>query len=130
MSAREELLAHTRSILWRTWSTSSEELASAAVDTLMGLGMLVPEGGAGELARLRDRVAELEAALALDPDPIAYGQRGFRCGCGKDANSNLTPCLPAAEFVTPASLSVEDPHDSPLHHAYRVGRELPEVPRG
>ncbi|MGW2582983.1 hypothetical protein ACWCYZ_16880 [Streptomyces virginiae] len=60
MSDRETFLAHTRSILWRTWSTSSEELASAAADTLMGLGMLVPEGGAAELVRLRARVAELE----------------------------------------------------------------------
>ncbi|MCY0960810.1 hypothetical protein [Streptomyces sp. H27-H5] len=42
----------------------------------------------------RDRIAELERALALDPDPIAYGPRGYRCGCGKDAHSNLTPCRP------------------------------------
>lgn len=36
------------------------------------------------LARLR---AELEM-----PDPIAYGPAGYRCGCGKAAHSNLTPC--------------------------------------
>lgn len=53
MSAREELLCHARSILWRAWSTSSEEVGSAAVATLMDLGMLVPEGGAVELERLR-----------------------------------------------------------------------------
>lgn len=53
MSDRETFLAHTRSILWRTWSTSPEEIGSAAVATLMGLGMLVPEGGAAELERLR-----------------------------------------------------------------------------
>lgn len=178
MSVRETFLAHARSILWRAWSTSSEELGSAAVDTLMGLGMLVPAGGAAELERLRlltnaqpaslseeqiealgqagdraandatherqcacsdwpaactsgyyagtwdetwamalpavigvwesmrapaeadkiaqlqARVAELEDALALAPDPIAYGPRGHRCGCGKDAHSSLTPCRP------------------------------------
>lgn len=28
------------------------------------------------------------------PDPLAYGPTGYRCGCGKDAHSNLTPCQP------------------------------------
>lgn len=27
-------------------------------------------------------------------DPIAYGPTGIRCGCGKDAHSNLVPCRP------------------------------------
>lgn len=30
------------------------------------------------------------------PDPLAYGPRGYCCGCGKDAHSNLVPCLPEA----------------------------------
>ncbi|HEY9370949.1 hypothetical protein, partial [Streptomyces sp.] len=53
MSAREELLCRARKLLWQAWSQSSEEIGSAAVSTLMGLGMLVPEGGAAELERLR-----------------------------------------------------------------------------
>ncbi|MEU0634365.1 hypothetical protein [Streptomyces sp. NPDC005989] len=28
------------------------------------------------------------------PDPLTYGPTGYRCGCGKDAHSNLTPCQP------------------------------------
>ncbi|WP_069769758.1 hypothetical protein [Streptomyces sp. LUP30] len=28
------------------------------------------------------------------PDPLAYGPTGYRCGCGKDAHSNLVPCQP------------------------------------
>ncbi|MER6103644.1 hypothetical protein ABT115_15300 [Streptomyces sp. NPDC001832] len=28
------------------------------------------------------------------PDPLAYGPTGYRCGCGKDAHSNLTACQP------------------------------------
>ncbi|WP_265692371.1 hypothetical protein [Streptomyces griseolus] len=28
------------------------------------------------------------------PNPLAYGLTGYRCGCGKDAHSNLTPCQP------------------------------------
>ncbi|MFD4738673.1 hypothetical protein ACFWNQ_15070 [Streptomyces virginiae] len=241
MSDRETFLAHTRSILWRTWSTSSEELASAAVDTLMGLGMLVPEGGAAELARLqllqnaqladlsetqidaladagnralnehyhedlchcrdwpescassgnyfagswdtaafgigmaavigawesmrapaeadelarlRDRVAELEAAAA-EPLPDTEGGVAFRqigrtpslqglrtelriegfpplvgrySGAGMrrlDDRRELLLIEPALVFVR---ASLEDPHDSPLHHDYRLGHDLPEVP--
>ncbi|MGW3164781.1 hypothetical protein ACWC9Q_18295 [Streptomyces sp. NPDC001142] len=28
------------------------------------------------------------------PDPLTYGPTGYRCGCGKDAHSNLTACQP------------------------------------
>ncbi|MEU4947665.1 hypothetical protein [Streptomyces lavendulae] len=248
MSAREELLAHTRSILWRAWSTSSEELASAAVDTLMGLGMLVPEGGAAELerlrggmasvreqeirnrrldevtagpwlvadgvqgkpviyteppgggwpgtvlltavtaseadvqfvasarrsvpelldevSRLRARVAELEAErhatnevlsdaaeqLRADRDRIAEletltpatFQTCRTCGAGYEyghpcstcqfkalmaVEAAVRPCGCPARFDRHAwgcpTTPVEDPHDSPLHHTYRVGRDFP-----
>lgn len=53
MSARENLIAHTASLLWQAWTASSEDMASEAAATLHGLGMLVPEGGAAELERLR-----------------------------------------------------------------------------
>ena len=49
-----------------------------------------------------------------DGDPIAYGPTGIRCGCGKNAHSNLVPCR-----------QEEDPHESPLHHDYAVPRDLP-----
>lgn len=58
---REQLLATARRHMWAAWQLSSEELASQAADTLIGLGMLVPEGGAAELGRLRKQVAELLA---------------------------------------------------------------------
>lgn len=64
MSAREVLLAEARKRMWAAWQDSAEELASQAASTLLGLGMLVPEGGAAELEELRARVAELEAAQA------------------------------------------------------------------
>ncbi|MGQ5576702.1 hypothetical protein [Streptomyces sp. ECR3.8] len=64
---REVLLAEARKRVWAGWQDSAEELASQAVATLHGLGMLVPEGGAAELEELRARPAELaplrEAAL-------------------------------------------------------------------
>ncbi|GAA3374655.1 hypothetical protein [Streptomyces racemochromogenes] len=222
MSAREMFLAHVRSILWRTWSTSPEELASAAVDTLMGLGMLVPEGGAqeldrlrlladaqpadlsdeqvealanaanavwadanhddlcacdswpaacanghwvdewrsgavevgmraviglwesmraeaDELARLRDRVAELEAASTdlvaeRDAQIVAWlGKKSREYGSSnRDARAKSEAVWRMADKLGRGAVPrpLEDPHDSPLHHTYRVGRELPEVPRG
>ncbi|MFI1676997.1 hypothetical protein [Streptomyces sp. NPDC020607] len=58
---REELLARARRHMWAAWALSAEEVGSQAAETLLGLGMLVPEGGAAELERLRVRVSELEA---------------------------------------------------------------------
>ncbi|MFE5628436.1 hypothetical protein [Streptomyces sp. NPDC056543] len=34
-------------------------------------------------------------------DPLAYGPTGVRCGCGKDAHSNLVPCQPDLPEVSP-----------------------------
>lgn len=33
----------------------------------------------------------------------------------------------ALERLAVQPVSLEDPHDSPLHHTYRVGRDLPEL---
>ncbi|MFJ9029757.1 hypothetical protein ACIRQP_14735 [Streptomyces sp. NPDC102274] len=41
---------------------------------------------------------------AAAPDPLAYGPSGYRCGCGKNAHSNLVPCQDEA---------VEAPHPGP-----------------
>ncbi|MFF6781386.1 hypothetical protein [Streptomyces sp. NPDC012510] len=32
-------------------------------------------------------------------DPLAYGPTGIRCGCGKDAHSNLVPCQPDRPYT-------------------------------
>ncbi|MFF2100914.1 hypothetical protein [Streptomyces sp. NPDC058202] len=37
------------------------------------------------------------------PDPLAYGPTGYRCGCGKDAHSNLVPCQPDPAEEQPAA---------------------------
>ncbi|MGP3684098.1 hypothetical protein ACTVZO_05190 [Streptomyces sp. IBSNAI002] len=37
---------------------------------------------------------------------------------------------PLAGTVRTATRMTEDPHDSPLHHTYAKGRDLPEMPRG
>ncbi|MFJ8345120.1 hypothetical protein ACIQ9J_01835 [Streptomyces sp. NPDC094153] len=75
---REELLAQARKHLWAAWTLSSEEIGSQAAATLHGLGMLVPEGGAQELEKLRARVAELEAQRAALAERLRAGQKWQR----------------------------------------------------
>ena len=84
---REELLARARQHMWAAWSLSSEELASQAADNLMGLGMLVPEGEAAELVRLRSGVTELEAA--------AYGDATVRLLTPVEQIRHLHSCVTA-----------------------------------
>lgn len=77
---------------------------------------------ARELERLRARVAELEAA-----------RNGSRPGGHSHPEADdvslqvrkLRALLAGQRAVV--SEPLEDPHDSPLHHDYRVGRDLPET---
>ena len=73
---------------------------------------------ARELARLRARFAELERPV--DEDPIAFTLTPE----AEQAVDGLTRLLAPTQ-----ALQAEDPHDSPLHHDYRVSRDLPEVTR-
>lgn len=104
----EQLLAQARQHMWTAWQLSSEELASKAASTLLGLGMLVPEGGAAELEHLCARLAELEARLAeyerpVDEDPIAYA---------------LTEQTAEPDFFQPGHTYTKDagPHTAPETH--------------
>jgi len=45
--------------------------------------------------------------------------RCFYCGTAKPEERIV--------LAAPAVASLEDPHDSPLHHTYRVGRDLPPL---
>ncbi|MFG2748077.1 hypothetical protein [Streptomyces xanthophaeus] len=60
-------------------------------------------GDLGHNNGVADAVAAIGAlakgAAVEAPDPIAYGSRGYRCGCGKDAHSNLVPCAPDQDDV-------------------------------
>jgi hypothetical protein len=99
------------------------------------------EDTATELVALRDRVTELEA---LKPASIQTCQK---CGAGYTLGQPCSTCQFKAEMAAatgvrecgcPArferhawgcpTLPVEDPHDSPLHHDYRLGHDLPEMP--
>lgn len=74
---------------------------------------------AQELLRLRPQAAALQRQLVakdrpVDEDPIAYALTEKADGI----TSRIAPTQ---------ALQLEDPHDSPLHHTYTVGRDLPEV---
>ena len=103
--------------------------------------LMTPEMAA-ELERLRARVAELEVAVESpelcadcghmedahsndgETDCTASGARLASCCC-----SYFIPRYGAAELVIAPvqTLSLEDPHDSPLAHTYRLGRDLPAI---
>ncbi|MYT24589.1 hypothetical protein GTW69_30650 [Streptomyces sp. SID7760] len=105
-----------------------------------------------EIARLRARVAELEAAAekvaafcaeraeyvtnlrdCVDADGTYYRWTGH-AAARRELSKTLGlpvgwPSEDAPVIAAMAAAPVEDPHDSPLHHAYTTGRDLPEVPR-
>ncbi|MFD5266714.1 hypothetical protein [Streptomyces sp. NPDC058335] len=74
----EELLSRARRHMWAAWQLSSEELASQAAETLIGLGMLVPEGGAQELERVRTDLAREELAYERLRVALESAKRGRR----------------------------------------------------
>ncbi|MGW1497519.1 hypothetical protein ACWCQW_02825 [Streptomyces mirabilis] len=102
----------------------------------------------------RDRIAELERQIAAEecrcPEPAPLCE-GCRCKCHAEqveaSADRLTRLFaptqalreePAAEVVPPRvqamralldgqRAAVEDPHDGPLHHSYRVPRDLPQL---
>ncbi|MET9704895.1 hypothetical protein [Streptomyces griseus] len=103
------------------------------------VAFVVPESA--EVDRLRARVAELEAArttAAADRDQqiIAWLEKKAReeGTSNKDSRVRATATYRLADklsrgAVRPACppVSPEDPHESPLHHTYALGRDLPEV---
>lgn len=114
------------------WDVSGLEDALPAV-----LGLWESMRG-GELAALRAQVADLlaerhttnealsEAAEALRAD------RGVGCSCPPQDRPHQVGCqqdgVPDRLTQTFASVAAlrEDPHDSPLHHDYRIPHDLPE----
>ncbi|MFF5891215.1 hypothetical protein ACFY72_20890 [Streptomyces globisporus] len=94
-----------------------------------------------EVDRLRARVAELEAvrttaAADRDQQIIAWLEKKAReeGTSNKDSRVRATATYRLADklsrgAVRPACppVSLEDPHDGPLHHSYALGRDLPEV---
>jgi hypothetical protein len=76
-----------------------------------------PADGHDADPRLAAEEMHVVADDSSDPDPLAYGPTGYRCGCGKDAHSNLVPCQPdlaeeqpAAEGAQPREVHGPDNH--------------------
>ena len=114
----------------------TRQTAAGIAMALEAAGLLQSPESAAELAELRARVAELETAVAHALAPHVKFADSSHC----EADSDPWPC-PTVTTLAPAGwpLSdgpapgrqfehlgspVEDPHDSPLHHAYQLGRDL------
>lgn len=101
-----------------------------------------------ENARLRARVSELEARVAAEecrcPEPAPLCE-GCRCKCHAEQSATpadaitrlIAPTQALHDDVTPQVQKLRDllagqrsaleaGHESPLHHSYRAGRDLPE----
>lgn len=103
----------------------------------------------------RERFRFICESVTTDPEtgePRAFGQHGRRNGAREwvwtpnprthddwrgGAWTDITDELAAppveesvdelTRLLAPTQALLEDPHDSPLHHPYRVGRDLPET---
>ncbi|WP_412078973.1 hypothetical protein ACLF6K_37150 [Streptomyces xanthophaeus] len=104
-TARDWLLNYAGDSDWRTQvdrvlTQHRTEVLAEAGDAARSkrLPVALYAGDIGYNQGVADAVAAIGAlaqgVVAEAPDPIAYGPRGYRCGCGKDAHSNLVPCAP------------------------------------
>ncbi|WAL93925.1 hypothetical protein [Streptomyces sp. Je 1-369] len=112
---REELLARARRHMWAAWALSAEEVGSQAAETLLGLGMLVPEGGAAELERLRARVAELEAERHSTNEALDDAVQALRARASDRSADRLTRLLAPTQ-----ALREDEPAAEAQRFAYRA----------
>lgn len=88
-----------------TVNITRADLFGDALPTLISVVVLTER--VPELVRaIRAHLADEQPRPAADP--IAYGPTGYRCGCGKDAHSNLSPCTPADEAFAAAVQAGDD----------------------
>ena len=80
--------------------------------------LLMSPETAAELERLRAEVAELRARAGEAPaEPVTVRPAG-----------DVAPQVQKLrDLLAGQRAALEDPHDSPLHHAYRVPRDLPPL---
>jgi hypothetical protein len=87
-------------------------------------------------SRLRAEVGELRAERHVTNEALDDAVRELRARRGEEPVETVT--VHPAEDVTPQvqklrgllagqRAALEDPHDSELHHSYRVGRDLPPL---
>lgn len=63
--------------------------------------MLLDPTGLLAAAVLTGAVHAMGALPMPTGDPLSYGPSGVRCGCGKDAHSNIVPCAPVPVAMSP-----------------------------
>lgn len=113
------------------------ELGASLVPAVQWLIARVSERGsqsarlAEENERLRARVAELEADRNRDVAAwLDKKAREYRSTRGREHALQAEVLERMADKVRRGAIRpLENPHDSPLHHDYRLGRDLPEMPR-
>jgi DNA repair exonuclease SbcCD ATPase subunit len=99
----ELLLTFARGIVWRTWMTSGDDLASSAVQAFIDEGMLVEPGGAAELEDRRKRLPEVLEQLRRSRQEAkgreAYGKllKIENAGLRAENRRHITANLEAAE---------------------------------
>ncbi|MFJ8995548.1 hypothetical protein ACIRQH_34730 [Streptomyces sp. NPDC102279] len=85
---------------------------------LESAGLLMSPEVAAELEQLRARVAELDQQRH-EPAPLIAPPQSLR--------DEVTPQVrKLRSLLAGQRAAVEDSHESPLHHSYLVGRDLPE----
>lgn len=78
----------------------------------------------------RDRIAELEAERTSPAPVIPRAMGPGEQRLAERAMAELEATHYRRLGLTPPASTREEANDSPLHHTYRFGRDLPEMPRG
>ncbi|MEV6074974.1 hypothetical protein AB0L80_07685 [Streptomyces sp. NPDC052069] len=119
--------------LWvgETLDVEDQQRSNADAAFMADARSAVPELLA-EVVRLRARVAELEGQADC-PSQMTVSSGTSRCALpvrhGGDHRTAEKNHHWSDEYADAARVRpTEDPHDSPLHHSYAVGRDLPEDP--
>lgn len=103
----------------RAFEAVVEEFVAARAEYVTAIRNCHPDNGhdydrwQGHAAARRQLAEKLGLPVAWPPEDEASVQKSA---------DKLTRLMAPTQ-----ALSLEDPHDSPLHHSYRVGRYLPET---
>lgn len=97
---------------------TQDRTAAGIALALDSAGMLMTPETAAELASLRAQFAVSDHSA--DEDPIAFALTDKA-----DVDDVRPQVRKLRALLAVQRTATEDPHDSPLHHAHRIGRDLP-----
>ncbi|MFK0140650.1 hypothetical protein [Streptomyces murinus] len=78
-----------------------------------------------EFEQMRARVAELELERHSTNEALDDAVQELRAR--RDAEVVDRSVDKLTQLLAPSQALLEDPHDGPLHHGYRLGRDLPPL---